>query len=115
MVKPQSVRRQPPQRRIYYTANRRESATPVLCRFSVSGEQQGVADAGDTLPLLGGGGRHKRPRGAKQQIFQFSPLQHRQKMAAQYAGRAAAAGAAGMDILGLPVKQQQPAIGIILP
>ena len=48
-----------------------------------------VADAGDALPLLGGGGAHQRTGGAKQHSLQVAPLHPGQNMGAAMAPAAA--------------------------
>ena len=69
-----------------------------------------MCDAGNALPLLGGGGRHQRPRSDKQHVCQTSRLHLMQNVGTQHGGRATASRTARVDILRFTVVQHQPAI-----
>ena len=72
-----------------------------------------VGDAGDALPLLGGGGGHQRAGADEQDAFQLPLLHFFQQVGAEDRRRAAAARAARVDILLAAVIDQQPAVGVI--
>ena len=76
----------------------------------LGGETDGVADAGNGLPLEGGGGGEQGPRGREEHPPPFPRPQARQHIPVQHSGGAAAAGGAGVHVLGLPVIQQQSAV-----
>ena len=70
-----------------------------------------MADSGNGQTLLGGRGGQQRPCAAEQDPPQLSRVQPVQQISAQRDGAAAAAGAAGMHILGQIVEYQRAAIG----
>lgn len=63
-----------------------------------------MAHAGNGKPLLGGGGGQQRAGAAEENPLPLAGIQLIQKIAAQGDGTATAAGAAGMDILGMVVE-----------
>ena len=69
-----------------------------------------MAYAGDGQTLLGGGGGQKGTGAAEKDPFQFAAVEPIQKVAAEGDGAAAAAGAAGVNILHGVVKNQRAAI-----
>ena len=69
-----------------------------------------MGDAGNALPLLGGGGGHQSPGGAEKDVPQLPALHAAEKVAAQHRGRAAAARAPGVDVLALAVVEEQAAV-----
>ena len=69
-----------------------------------------MAHAGDGKSLLGGGGGQQRAGAAEQNPLPFAGIQLLQKVPAQSDGTAPAAGAAGMDILDVVVKDGGAAV-----
>ena len=72
-----------------------------------------MADAGNGFPLKAGGGGEQRPGGGEQDAAPAALLQAGEQIPAEYRRGAAAAGAAGVHILPLPVVEQQPAVLIV--
>ena len=70
-----------------------------------------MADAGNRQPLLGGGGGKQRPGTAEQNPLQFSFVELIEKITAERHGTAAAAGAAGMNVLCLLVENHGATVG----
>ena len=71
-----------------------------------------MADAGDALPLKGGGGGVEGPGGAEQQMFDPPRPQLPKEIAGENRGGTAAAGAPAVDILALAVEYQPAAVGV---
>ena len=69
-----------------------------------------MAYAGNGKTLLSGGGGQKRAGAAEQNAAQFSAVELIKKVSAKCNGAAAAAGAAGVDILHCVVEYQRAAI-----
>ena len=69
-----------------------------------------MTDTGNGQTLLGGGGGKQRSGAAEQDFLQLTGVQLPQKIAAQGNGAAAAARAAGVDILFNVVENQRPAV-----
>ena len=70
-----------------------------------------MADAGDGQALLVGGGREECSGATEEDPLQLSFIEFVQQVAAEGNGTAPASGAAGMNILGLLVKDHTAAIG----
>ena len=69
-----------------------------------------MADTGNGQTLLGGGGGEQRAGAAEEDSLQFALVQLIEQIAAESNGTAAAAGAAGMDILDSVVEYQCAAV-----
>ena len=72
-----------------------------------------MADAGDGLPLKGGGGGVEGPGGAEKDVAPLALPQAGQQKGGQHAGAAAAAGAAAVDVLTAGVEDQQAAVSVV--
>ena len=82
--------------------------TSLLCA-----DGHGVADAGDALPLHGGGGGEQRAGTAEQKMFPFALPHPVEQVAGEDGGGAAAARAAAVDVLRLGVKDETAAVVVI--
>ena len=74
-----------------------------------------MADAGNGLPLEAGGGGQQRPGGGEEDALPFSRPHPGEQIAVEHRGGAAAAGGAGVHVLGLAVVEQQAAVLEVLP
>ena len=72
-----------------------------------------MSDRGDRLSLLSGGRTEQSARCYKEDAAQPSRLQIAQYFRAEHRGAAAAARAAGVDVLSLAVKNHQSAIAVL--
>ena len=73
-----------------------------------------VGDSGNALALLNDCGWHQRTGGGKKHVFKLTAFNPVQYTPAENRGAAAAAGAACVDVLLLPVVQHKPAVTVNL-
>ena len=72
-----------------------------------------MGDARYAFSLLRGGRGHQSAGGYKQNILQFAAFHGVQNVPAEYTGRAAASGTAGVHILAFPVVDQKSAVVMV--
>ena len=80
--------------------------------LQLGGDGHRVADTRDGLPLKGGGGGVEGTGGTEEQALPTTGAQAVEKIAGEYRGGTAAAGAPAVDVLAFQVKDQQAAVGV---